>query len=180
MLTGADLAGLAKLPSLVFFNACESARVRKLVEKTAFTTRDLQGRISRSVGLAEAFLRGGVADYLGTYWPVGDAAAEKFARVFYTALLGGECLGRAVQWARKEVNAISSADWADYLQVRQLRIRVEANTQSGGSAIFRSNWKPEELARVRSILRTSLAVSVAFGSGRNWDWVSTIQRDSRG
>ena len=116
VLTGADLAGLAKLPSLVFFNACESARVRKLVVKTALTTRDLEERIQRSVGLAEAFLRGGVANYLGTYWPVGDDSADAFARIFYTALLGGECLGRAVQKARQEVDKLKSPDWADYLQ----------------------------------------------------------------
>ncbi len=116
VLTGADLAGLAKLPSLVFFNACESARVRKLVKKTPNTTRDLEERIARSVSLAEAFLRGGVANYLGTYWPVGDAPAEAFARIFYTALLGGESIGHAVQKARKEVDTLKSPDWADYLQ----------------------------------------------------------------
>lgn len=97
VLTGADLAGVANLPSLVFFNACESARVRKLVEATDLTTRNIEERITRSVGLAEAFLRGGVASYIGTYWPVEDAAAAAFARAFYTALLGGEWLGRAVQ-----------------------------------------------------------------------------------
>jgi pimeloyl-ACP methyl ester carboxylesterase len=116
IVAGADLAGLATLPSLVFFNACESARVRKVVEKTKFTTRSVHERIERSVGLAEAFLRGGVANYLGTYWPVGDTAADTFARVFYTAVLKGAWLGQAVQDARKEVNELKSPDWADYLQ----------------------------------------------------------------
>jgi hypothetical protein len=116
VLTGADLAGLAKLPSLVFFNACESGRVRKSVPKAPDMSKDVKERLSRSVGLAEAFLRGGVANYLGTYWPVGDAAAEQFAHVFYTALLAGESLGHAVQKARKKVDELGSPDWADYLQ----------------------------------------------------------------
>lgn len=115
-LTGADLAGLAKLPSLVFFNACESARVRRKLEKTPNTTKTLRERIERSAGLAEAFLRGGVANYLGTYWPVGDASAETFARVFYTAILGGKAMGHAVQQARSAVEKLKSPDWADYLQ----------------------------------------------------------------
>lgn len=115
-LTGADLAGLAKLPSLVFFNACESARVRTKLKKTPHTTKTLRERIERSVGVAEAFLRGGIANYLGTYWPVGDAAAEKFATVFYNALLAGEAVGHSVQKARAEVDTLKSPDWADYLQ----------------------------------------------------------------
>ena len=119
-LTGADLAGLNQLPTLVFFNACESARVRQAVKKTKYTTRNLRERIERSVGIAEAFLRGGVANYLGTYWPVGDLAANTFAQVFYVALLEGKALGDAVQRARKEVEAKRSEDWADYLQYGNL------------------------------------------------------------
>ena len=65
-LTGAELAELSSLPALVFFNACESARVRKRIKReSAHVTRDLSQRIERSVGLAEAFLRGGVANYIG-------------------------------------------------------------------------------------------------------------------
>lgn len=115
-LTGADLAGLAKLPSLVFFNACESARIRSKLKKTRYTTRSLRERIERSVGVAEAFLRGGIANYLGTYWPVGDAAAERFATVFYNSLLAGESVGHSVHKARTAVDRLKSPDWADYLQ----------------------------------------------------------------
>jgi pimeloyl-ACP methyl ester carboxylesterase len=114
-LTGADLAGLATLPSLVFFNACETGRIRK-APPTKRSRIDVRSRIAKTTGLAEAFLRGGVANYLGTYWPVDDTAADTFARVFYTAVLEGAWLGRAVQEARKEVNQLKSPDWADYLQ----------------------------------------------------------------
>jgi pimeloyl-ACP methyl ester carboxylesterase len=112
-LTGAELAGLGNLPTLVFFNACESARVRK----GARTREDEQVRLERvhqAVGLAEAFMRGGVANFLGTYWPVGDAAAEVFAKAFYTALLRGEAVGAALQAGRGAVRAQGSKDWANY------------------------------------------------------------------
>ena len=96
-LTGAELAELEQSAGLVFFNACESARVRKrIARESANVSRDLSERIERSVGLAEAFLSGGVANYIGTYWPVGDASAEGFAGAFYTRALAGETLAEAI------------------------------------------------------------------------------------
>jgi hypothetical protein len=115
-LMGSELADVGTLPSLVFFNACESARVRKRVRKeSALVTKDLRERIQRSAGLAEAFLRGGVANYLGTYWPVGDASAKQFANTFYGALLEGRALGEALHEGRLEVEKLRSVDWADYI-----------------------------------------------------------------
>lgn len=112
-LSGRDLVGLGNLPSLVFFNACEAGRIRKrgrrLVPKTA------KEKIDRNIGLAEAFLRGGVANYIGTYWPVGDAAAEVFAASFYECLLRGETAGKALLEGRKAVWAKKLVDWADYI-----------------------------------------------------------------
>jgi CHAT domain-containing protein len=112
-LTGADLAGLGNLPGLVFFNACESARVRK----RGADRESEQARVKRvddAVGLAEAFMRGGVANFLGTYWPVGDAAAEGFARAFYGTLLRGGAIGEGIQAGRAVVKAGGSKDWANY------------------------------------------------------------------
>ena len=73
-------------------------------------------RLEESVGLAEAFLRGGVANYLGTYWPVGDASAKSFAETFYTELLIGKTIGEALLEGRKKVEKeVKSVDWADYI-----------------------------------------------------------------
>ena len=112
-LSGRDLAGLGNLPSLVFFNACEAGRIRKrgrrLVPKTA------KQKIDRTVGLAEAFLRGGVANYVGTYWPVGDTSAKLFAENFYKSLLRGETAGKALLAGRRAVWDEPSVDWADYI-----------------------------------------------------------------
>jgi len=112
VLSGAELAGLGNLPGLVFFNACEAGRVRggPPVKKV-----DIGTRIDQNVGLAEAFLRGGVANYVGTYWPVGDAAAKIFAETFYTAILDGNPISQALLSGRRAVFDIESVDWADYI-----------------------------------------------------------------
>jgi CHAT domain-containing protein len=110
-LTGADLAGVSNLPALMFFNACEAARVRRPPARTR--------AVVVSTGVAEAFLRGGVANYVGTYWPVSDAAALSFASRFYAALFDGRAIGAAVLAARAAVRALQTSrlqrDWADYV-----------------------------------------------------------------
>jgi hypothetical protein len=111
ILRGADLDGLGHLPALVFFNACEAARVRK-------PRRPVAGRLfafRRSTSVAEAFLGGGVANFIGTHWPVGDQAALVFSTSFYQRLLDGALLGDCVLAARQQVAAIGSIDWADYV-----------------------------------------------------------------
>lgn len=113
VLSGADVAGLGQLPMLVFFNACESARVRGV--DAGKKKKAHPGRLLGLVSVAEAFMRGGVANFLGTYWPVGDAAALEFADIFYKGLLGGQPLGPCVTEARRAVEKKGSADWADYI-----------------------------------------------------------------
>ena len=112
---GADLASIGNLPSLVFFNACEAGRGRgKPDNRKKELTIDEQ--LERSIGLAEAFLRGGVANYLGTYWPVGDESAKGFAETFYGELLNKKTIGDALLQGRIKVrNEIKSVDWADYI-----------------------------------------------------------------
>ena len=69
-------------------------------------------------GLAEAYLRGGVANYMGTYWPVNDAAAMAFAEEFYTNVINGISLGQSLLLSRQKVEALGSVDWADYIHIR--------------------------------------------------------------
>lgn len=114
VLSGAHLAELTHLPALVFFNACESGRVRS---RSTRPTRDEAAgeRLKHSVGLAEAFLRGGIANYVGTYWPVGDASAERFAATLYSDLLHGLSIGDALRHGRRVLRDSGSYDWADYI-----------------------------------------------------------------
>lgn len=111
VLAGADLASLRQLPSLVFFNACEAARVRKPGQKEEASDQPIRS----TIGFAESFLAGGVANYLGTYWPVGDAGAAAFADTFYTALLKGDPLGKALIDGRSKVRGKNLGDWANYV-----------------------------------------------------------------
>jgi hypothetical protein len=114
VLSGADLAQLRALPALVFFNACESGRVRGRAQRKN-PHLDMPRRAERTLGLAEAFLRGGVANYVGTYWSVSDEAAPEFASSFYEAILGGNAIGQAMQNARQRLVAMRSVDWANYI-----------------------------------------------------------------
>ena len=107
VLSGSDLAAMDSVPALVFFNACESGRLRATVNPLR--------QLDRSVGFAEAFLRGGVANFIGTWWPVSDAAASSFATTLYRELAKGESIGSALNAARAGVRALPSADWANYL-----------------------------------------------------------------
>ncbi len=95
VLSGADLAGVGNLPSLMFFNACESARVRKASKEGTAKAKSAEN-VGRGVSFAEALLRGGVANFLGTYWPVGDDPAEQFATKFYEQLVDGATLNTAI------------------------------------------------------------------------------------
>jgi pimeloyl-ACP methyl ester carboxylesterase len=124
LLTGADLAGVGNLPILMFFNACESGRLRgtssakKLDSKKPKAPKTIRDRITENVGLAEAFLRGGVANYIGTYWPVGDDSAKAFAGAFYPALLAGRTIGEALNEGRAVVKGLKTegaVDWCDYV-----------------------------------------------------------------
>jgi len=121
VITGGDLDSLAQLPALVFFNACESARVRGAKARGGKRPGAAAPPASRATSLAagtsvaQAWLRAGIANFIGTYWPVGDEAAETCADTFYTALVGGESIGAALLAARHAVRAQRSPDWADYL-----------------------------------------------------------------
>jgi len=107
VLSGADLAAMDSVPALVFFNACESGRLRTAVKPLR--------QLDRSIGFAEAFLRGGVANFIGTWWPVSDAAAIAFATPLYRELAKGTSIGAALCVARSAVRRLPSADWANYL-----------------------------------------------------------------
>jgi hypothetical protein len=134
VLTGTEAARLEHLPALVFFNACESGRVRGPASRDRARLRSAAERdsgrgtatrIETNIGLAEALLRAGVANYLGTYWPVGDAAAEAFGKEFYTQIARGAPIREALQAGRSAVRARGSVDWADYVHYGSPEFRIK-------------------------------------------------------
>ncbi len=126
-LFGSDVAGLVSLPRLVFLNACESGRVRRSdPNDRALEDVSAPEMVERMTGLAEAFMLGGVSHLIGTIWPVGDAAAEIFARTFYGSV-ESEDLGTSVTSARcklaKQEGATATA-WVNYMHYGEPRSRL--------------------------------------------------------
>jgi len=123
-LTGAHLSAIGRLPPLVVFNACESARLRRGTARRRDAIPRSHG-IARNLSLAETLLRAGLAHYVGTHWPVEDSSATAFASVFYAELLRGS-IGRALVKARRAVHARRSPDWADYIHYGDAEFRLKA------------------------------------------------------
>jgi CHAT domain-containing protein len=124
-LVGEDIAGIRDLPPLIFFNACEAARVRRGRNGDDDADPTIKNRVERNVGLAEAFLRGGAMHYLGTYWHVGDDAAKIFATGFYGRLIRGAPIGEAIYRARQEVIKSDRRDWANYIHYGRPEYRLK-------------------------------------------------------
>ncbi|MEO8063690.1 MAG: CHAT domain-containing protein [Pseudomonadota bacterium] len=117
-LTGTALAALGRLPPLVVFNACESARLRRGAKASRAQS------ITKNLSLAETLLRAGLAHYVGTHWAVDDASASAFASVFYAQLLRAN-IGTALMKARRAVHARRSPDWADYVHYGDAEFRLK-------------------------------------------------------
>ena len=129
VLSGLDLAAIGDLPTLMFFNACEAARVRG-ADAAAAAPAAIPEIVQGGVGFAEALLRGGIANFIGTYWPVNDDAASTFASNFYPELLRGATLNDALLKSRREVHKLAgsqkSQDWADYVFYGDPDFRLKA------------------------------------------------------
>ena len=61
----------------------------------------------------------GIANFIGTYWPVSDEGARKFALGFYASLLEDKPLGDAMKAGREAIRADGDAtnegDRANYI-----------------------------------------------------------------
>jgi len=76
-----QMAASSPMPTLIFSNACQSARTENWALKEHF-----QNEI---FGLANAFLLTGVKHYVGTFWEMLDEPSSLFALEFYKNLLSG-------------------------------------------------------------------------------------------
>ncbi len=134
VLSGHDVYGLPGLPWLIFCNACESGmiwsplrnapgKVQPAETEDALAVIDARERLAnrlklsadRNLSIAEAFLLNGIPQFIGTYWPVGDAGARTFGTVFYNSLAGGDPIGGALRKARQELWRAGDKDWATYM-----------------------------------------------------------------
>ena len=137
VLSGLDLATIDNLPSLMFFNACETALVRG-PDATVAPAKDTSEAVQGGVGFAEALLRGGIANFIGTYWPVQDITANTFAASFYQSLLKGASLNEALLASRCKLAKLPDSpapqDWADYVFYGDPDFRLKACMGSAASS----------------------------------------------
>ena len=104
------MAGTATIPTLIFSNACQSARTEEWA-----LAEQYQNEI---FGLANAFLLAGVKHYVGTFWEILDEPSSRFALEFYKQLLSGMTTGEAMREARQSLikeYGEESIVWASYL-----------------------------------------------------------------
>ncbi len=104
------MAGTGEMPSLIFSNACQSARTEEWKITSAFH--------DEIFGLANAFVLAGVRHYVGTFWEILDEPSRRFALEFYRELLSGISIGKAVRNARLvliQEYGEETIVWASYL-----------------------------------------------------------------
>ncbi|MDD4893825.1 MAG: CHAT domain-containing protein [Candidatus Omnitrophica bacterium] len=110
---GTDILALGEsphLPSLIFSNACHSAR--------AVTEPMCVDYQEKNYSLASAFLFSGVRHYIGSIWKIEDSVSLVFAREFYAQLIKGNPVGECMRLGRlKLIKEYGSAtiSWANYL-----------------------------------------------------------------
>lgn len=103
-MTPEDLSGetrnLGLTSPLVFLNACQIGR-------NAMSLTDIGG-------WAAQFLHAGAGAFIGAYWSIYDQAAKDFAQAFYSKLLSGMEIGRAVKEARLVIKPLGDPTWLAY------------------------------------------------------------------
>ncbi|MCA8961307.1 MAG: CHAT domain-containing protein, partial [Planctomycetes bacterium] len=105
-----------KAPSLVFLNACESAR-------------DFWGDLDSDEPntVAERFLAAGIRNLVGSLWTVGDSSAATFATTVYRDLVAGRTLGTAVLHGRQSLFEVGSVDAFNYILYGEAGTRVDSS-----------------------------------------------------
>lgn len=117
ILSARDIFRARRVPRLIFANACFSGVVRS---GKPFTLQESNRNLA---GLAQAFFERGVRNYIGTGWPVDDAAALEFAKVFYAEALSGNELGSSLSKAREAI-LTSGSTWGAYQHYGQATAKL--------------------------------------------------------
>ncbi len=119
-LTPEDMSGvvsnLGKAKPVVFLNACQIGR-------SALSLTDIGG-------WARQFLHAGAGAFIGAYWSVYDKPAYDFAKEFYSRLLTGQPIGRAVQEARTAIKPAGDPTWLAYTVFADPLATVRADTSA--------------------------------------------------
>ncbi|MCP4111341.1 MAG: CHAT domain-containing protein [Desulfobacteraceae bacterium] len=188
-----SIAGDTPMPSLIFSNACQSARtvpwehnengMRKSDENASF-------------GLANAFLRAGVKHYIGTSWEILDESGSHFAYEFYKLLSSGKTIGEAVKQARSNLTREHGSDicWISYVlygdpasryfthqipdpkKPKNLKPIIKQNIMTRGS-FFDYALNP---LKIKNILVVSLSIAILlFGITATYFMIKSVQIENR-
>jgi len=105
-----ELGQSGPLPTLVFSNACESAKIY-------FSAPDYNYQ-KNTHSLASAFLFSATRHYIGLIWKVEDRVSLVFAETFYLYLFNGHSVGSSLRQARLELLkkfGDKTIYWSNYL-----------------------------------------------------------------
>jgi CHAT domain-containing protein len=100
-----QMTGNSFMPSLVFSNACQSARTEKWIQDNY-----------DDYGLANAFMASGVSAYIGSHWDINDESGRLFAQEFYKNIMFGCSVGKSIKNTRLKLQqSVTDIDWAAYV-----------------------------------------------------------------
>ena len=175
------MAGTAAMPTLVFSNACQSARTGEWA-----LSENFQNEI---FGLANAFLLAGVNHYIGTFWEILDEPSKRFAVEFYKNAFSDMTVGESVRQARSALIREYGEEtivWASYLlygdptlnYIEQIRGQepaektkraqtagTDGEPRGHGNVIkFGSREEPKKPRSWRAVVGTALVAVVLFGA----------------
>ncbi len=94
VLTAAEIDQISSTPELVFINSCYMGAVNSEREK------HFRNKYKLAANVGTQFIENGVKAVVVAGWAVNDAAAKRFAEVFYEKMLEGEIFAEAVKAAR--------------------------------------------------------------------------------
>jgi len=131
ILSAREIFRARRVPRLIFANACFSGVMRS---GKPFTLQESNRNLA---GLAQAFFERGVQNYIGTGWPVDDAAALEFAKVFYTEALSGNELGTSLSKSREAILRNGST-WGAYQHYGQAMAKLIALSEKSSTTELES------------------------------------------
>ncbi|MFC1657882.1 CHAT domain-containing protein [Candidatus Omnitrophota bacterium] len=145
------------LPSIVFVNACESARTASNLINT-----DMQNNI---YGLGQAFLFVGARHYIGSYWNIEDGASQEFAEEFYNQIASGCSVGQAIRLARLRLfkrKGISTIAWAGYVLYGDPAFVMLSSVSKSALAKMRFEPRIPKITKRRAAILGLVLAAIAF------------------
>ncbi|ETR65084.1 MAG: hypothetical protein OMM_14844, partial [Candidatus Magnetoglobus multicellularis str. Araruama] len=147
------LSGITTMPSLIFSNACQTARTSDWRPKS---------KDNNSFGLVHAFILSGVRHYIGTTWKVDDRIGNQFAIEFYHHLFEGLSIGESFKQAKlKLMNENPDVPgWASYVLYGDPEsIYRKKNISRGSQTKF---FKAKSTNRTRKVFMLILCILLIY------------------